>query len=211
MTMHIGRPLLLGAVVAAALSAAAAFLLLGDNGASAGAASGRAQAASADVTAHFSVLSRPLTGAPADALGSYVEANTLAGFNPDLARRVSPDPRSKMWVAPADGDAICLVDTPIISPRELPAAHCHTLADALEGKTVAVAGSAPEVEIRGLVPDGAKQVVVHLVGGSSAIAPVRENAYDLIVDKATVSISFSDGQSTTDLSAPSIDGPAAEG
>jgi hypothetical protein len=209
MTTHIGRRSLLAVALAAIAAAALALVLLGGHRGSADAASGLVSAPSANVVAHFAVLGHAQTSA--DTLASYVEANTLAGFNPALARRVSPDPRSKMWVAPADGDAICLVDTPIISPHELPAAHCHTLAEALEGKTVAVAGSAPEVEIRGLVPNGVQQVVVHLADGSTAIAPVRDNAYDLVVDKATASISYTDGTSTTSLSAPSIDGPPAAG
>ena len=210
MTTHITRRPLLAVALAAIAAAALAFALLSEHrGGSADAASGLAQGPSANVVAHFGVLARPQTAA--DAIGDRVDANTLAGFNPALARRVSPDPRSQMWVAPADGDAICLVDAPIIARGELPSAHCHTLAQALEGKTVAVAGSAPQVEIRGLVPDGVREVVVQLADGSTVNASVRDNAYDLIVDKATARISYTDGSSTTTLAAPSIDGPAADG
>ena len=209
MTTHITRRPLLAVALAAIMSAALALMLLSEHRGSADAASGLVQAPSANVVAHFSVLDRPQTAT--DALGDHFDANTLAGFNPALARRVSPDPRSQMWVAPADGDAICLVDAPIIARGELPAAHCHTLEEALEGKTVAVAGSAPQVEIRGLVLDGVREVVVQLADGSTVNAPVRDNAYDLIVDKATARIGYTDGSSTTTLSAPSIDGPAADG
>jgi len=210
-------------VLAAAFVAAAIIVLLGGRGAApATAASERLiDGPSAAVAERFARLREPVTAKDEIPAGPKAAAGGVdlvvafpsasAGFNPALAHRSAPNPKSRIWVAPGAGDSVCMVNAPIVSGDVTPVVFCRSLADTLAGKQVRVTGRAPKVEISGIVPDGVEQVVVRLADGSTAVAPVVDNAYDVIVEKPTASISFTDGQATTTFDAPSIDGPAARG
>jgi hypothetical protein len=164
--------------------------------------------APAAVAASFGVFRRPV--AAGDTLGTYGpnvgDFATRAGANLTLAQRVAQgQPGSRVWLVPAD-DAICLLAIAAADKRAIgPGGGCLPRTAAEQGMLVVVMGEAPQVEVAGVMPDGVKEVVVHLQDGSTTVAPVAANAYDVRVEQPTTAISWSDDAGKHELLAPSID------
>lgn len=169
------------------------------------------------IAAHFGILRRAVGASDAVEFGPGMRDNFDAqsavrnwGLNVAEARRGQATNGSQVWVAPAT-NLICLLSELPDQAVAVPATTCQTLTSALQGKALLVVGSAPKIQIAGIVPDGVDSVTISFDDGSSAVAPVQDNTYVATVARPTASVKFDTPAGPVELAAPSADGPAVKG
>jgi hypothetical protein len=175
-------------------------------------------AATPDQTASLAILQRPV--AATDALPAYylqVLTNTPAGgaegVNVSLARRAYGFPDGgAAWVMPANDGLVCLVAAnaqalqEISEPTSAPPTHvpgaddvttCQAAATINTGWPLGYGhgpGDPPgENFTGGIVPDGASQITIGVVGGATTTFPVYDNVWMGYVPGAPDSESFFSG------------------
>jgi len=104
-----------------------------------------------------------------------------SGANPELARRVSDAPGDVVYLAPANGGACTLSAIGLES-------ECFSTANMLAGATATAIICAPglptdQVEVFGVLPDGAGNVNITRADGSSVTLPVVNNYYEYTARK----------------------------
>lgn len=170
---------MLSVIAAGALVAAALALLLGSSSATHAGPSDRVAATATDnLTENLAVLRRPT--AATDALPAHVvkalEAIPGGSPEPELARRATVTPYGQsVYVVPTSTGRACMADS------DLSEVVCAGLPEIAEGRASAGNACLPdattEVEIAGLLPDGAENPDVVLSDGDRTTLPVHENTY----------------------------------
>jgi hypothetical protein len=170
-----------------------------------------------DQEATLGVLRRAVgrTDAPGDGARSLIAQGSgpALGANPALARlALTTALGEKLYVVPARG-WVCLTS-------DTSAGNCTPTDRIAEGYAVGLQPIPSGYRLRGLVPDGVKDVTVHGAGSESATATPEANAWqaDVAFTPATVSWTGAAGEKTvpvvpprTAIAASAEQGPVAPG
>jgi hypothetical protein len=141
-------------------------------------------------TAAFAILRRPQTAADQVPLELPIGLSGASGANLGLSRRAPRAGEAEAWVVPGRG-SMCLISTWPASGGG--GASCQPNAAAIAGRLEVSSGSrrARGTDfIAGLVPDGVSEIAVHLAGGRTRMAAVRENVYLVAVSGTPESVTF---------------------
>lgn len=158
--------------------------------------------ATIDVKA-FAVFQRSRTST--DAVPAGIEANfsAAAGANPTLSRKAE-GADGTAWLIPGNG-TMCMIAKSATIPRDTGSA-CVPATDAAKGELkteeygpheASKVDEAPDF-VSGLVPNGVKEVTLHLSNGGTVAAPVHENVYMQEVKGPVPTVTFNgpNGQTT---------------
>lgn len=148
---------------------------------------------------------------PADSIVTDpgIERSTVHEIVPasvaELAQSQATVPRASLWVAPrADGTECLLAQFPEAGG---PAETCATIEQAQDGYLLmTITQSKSDVELYGLLPDGAGNMTVTFSDGSSTMLPVKQNAYAAHFTKPTASVAFTDANGVDHKLVAGIDG-----
>lgn len=197
------------AVLVLAIVAVAALLLI---------TTGKDRAVASATTADIAVLDSATT-APratstldADLVAQIKTAaenpNAPLGLKLDAGRQaLLSDDGVKVIAAPGDGGDVCVMP---VTPNtdKLRSVAAPTCVDAIEFNEQGVSttlGSAPNVTVAGLVPDGVKEITLTLADGTSQTTTVTNNAFAFSATTATRALSFDGPNGRVEIAAASLD------
>jgi hypothetical protein len=146
------------------------------------------------LSAAFALLRRAQTHADVIPASTQVAFSQASGANPLLARRVSDGEGEEAWLVAGNASACILAQVP---RYDIGGAVCVP-ADAARAGELDVQSASSQLPgselVAGVMPDGVDSVTLHLAGGSTVTAPVREDIYLALVQGAVDSISASGPQ-----------------
>lgn len=170
----------------AIVAAVAVGILTGDGSPSA--------ASGAAVDAHIALLAQPESQTSSSSQAALPDAMAAGGYDVAGARQALTLSDGERFVAArrsdprlGSGDLICGLT---VAKDGGSHGGCTSIADFNERGIASVSGSASDVQLVGLVPDGVATVTVSFADGTSQSLGVQSNAYALRSDIATETVSF---------------------